>query len=73
MLAWVFVRLKSAPLAARLKQDRQMEVQEVLPLGGDARAILLRASDRTVLVVTGRKSGTALMPLSGQDAPEDWS
>ena len=73
LLVWVFIRIKSAPLAARLKQGRQLEVREVLSLGGDARAVLMRAKDRDVLIVTGRKSGTALLTLSDTETAEDQS
>jgi len=65
LLAWVAIRLNHAPLKARLKQSRRMEMAEVLPLGGDARAILLNADGQSVLIVTGRKGGTALLALPG--------
>jgi len=68
VLAWAAIRFNRAPLAARLKGDRRMEVAEVLPLGGDARAILMRADGQSVLIVTGRKGGTAMLPLDA--APE---
>ena len=35
----------------------------MLPIGGDARAILMRADGHSVLIVTGRKGGTAILPL----------
>ncbi|MEQ8900776.1 MAG: flagellar assembly protein FliO [Roseovarius sp.] len=64
ILLWAAIRFNRAPLAARLKGDRRMEVAEVLPLGGDARAILMRADGHSVLIVTGRKGGTAMLPLA---------
>ena len=63
-LAWAAVRIWRAPLAARLGAARRLEVAEVLPLGGDTRAILMRADGHNVLVVTGRKGGTAMLPLA---------
>jgi hypothetical protein len=68
VLAWAAIRLNRAPLAARLKGDRRLEVAEVLPLGNDARAILMRADGQSILIVTGRKGGTAMLPLAA--APE---
>ena len=64
ILLWAAIRFNRAPLAARLKGDRRMEVAEVLPLGGDARAILMRADGQSILIVTGRKGGTAMLPLA---------
>lgn len=63
ILAWAAIRFNRAPLAARLGAGRSLELTETLSLGGDARAVLLRAQGQTVLVVTGRKSGTALTLL----------
>lgn len=64
VLAWAAIRFNRAPLAARLKGDRRMEVAEVLPLGGDARAILMRADGQSILIVTGRRGGTAMLALA---------
>ena len=71
ILLWAAIRFNRAPLAARLKGDRRLEVAEVLPIGGDARAILMRADGHSVLIVTGRKGGTAMLSLNA--APENAS
>lgn len=63
-LAWLVVRLKQGPISAKLKRDRAMDVLEVLPLGGDGRAILIRVHAQEVLVVNSRKGGTALLPIT---------
>lgn len=63
VLAWAVIRHKRAPLSARLAAGRNLELTETLNLGGDSRALLLKAEGQTVLVVTGRRSGTALTLL----------
>lgn len=69
LLLWVGVRLFRDPLAARLKPAEQpLELSATLSLGGDGRALLLRAEGQTVLVVTGRKSGTAMIALPADRA-----
>ena len=50
--------------AARLATGRKLELTETLNLGGDSRALLLKAEGQTVLVVMGRRSGTALTLLA---------
>lgn len=70
VLAWAAIRFNRAPLAARLGAGRSLELTETLSLGGDARAVLLRAQGQTVLVVMGRKSGTALTLLPTAPAAE---
>lgn len=71
VLIWTAIRLNRAPLAARLGAGRTLELAETLSLGGDARAILLRAQGQSVLVVMGRRSGTALTLLPTAPAAED--
>ncbi|MGX0974910.1 flagellar protein FliO/FliZ [Roseovarius sp. MBR-51] len=71
VLIWAAVRLNRAPLAARFGAGRTLEVAETLSLGGDARAILLRAEGQSVLVVMGRRSGTALTLLPMGPVVED--
>ncbi|KJS44169.1 hypothetical protein [Roseovarius sp. BRH_c41] len=71
VLIWAAIRLNRASLAARLGAGRTLELAETLSLGGDARAILLRAQGQSVLVVMGRRSGTALTLLPTAPAAED--
>ena len=64
VLVWAVIRHNRAPLAARLATGRKLELTETLNLGGDSRALLLKAEGQTVLVVMGRSSGTALTLLA---------
>ena len=66
VLVWAVIRHKRAPLSASLAAGRSLELKEVLALGGDSRALLLRAEGQTVLVVTGRRTGTAVTLLPQQ-------
>ena len=66
LIAWVIAQKYRGPLSQKIKADSPMDVQQVLSLGSDTRAILMRVGSQHVLVVTSRKSGTSVIAL---DAP----
>lgn len=61
-LVWLAIRLK-APGAQKPRQGRALNLIEVLPVGADSRAILLQVRGQEVLIVTSKKSGTAMVTL----------
>ena len=62
-VVWAVVKLFKTPLRQRLSADRRMALTEVLPLGADQRAVLMSVDGRDVLIVTGRRTGTAVEVL----------
>ena len=65
LLLWVGVRQHGARFSERLKQGKRLEIAEVAALGSATRAVLLTVDGTRVLVVSGRKPGTASQPLPG--------
>lgn len=70
LILWAVAQKYRGPLSQKIKADSPMDVQQVLSLGGDTRAILMQVDGQRVLVVTGRKSGTSVVTLSGRAEPE---
>ena len=71
LILWAVAQKYRGPLSQKIKADSPMDVQQVLSLGGDTRAILMQVDGQRVLVVTGRKSGTSVVTLAGSAEPED--
>ncbi|MFA8388034.1 MAG: hypothetical protein ACEPO2_20635 [Pelagibaca sp.] len=71
LILWAVAQKYRGPLSQKIKSDSLMDVQQVLSLGGDTRAILMQVDGQRVLVVTGRKSGTSVVTLAGRTEPED--
>lgn len=63
LISWVIAQKYRGPLSQKIKADSPMDVQQVLSLGSDTRAILMRVNTQHVLVVTGRKSGISVIAL----------
>lgn len=74
ILLWAVIRMNKGAIAARVgTADRRMAVEETLSLGGNTRAVLIKADGQKVLVVTAPKGGLsvlALDPAPQQEAVE---
>lgn len=63
LVVWGVVKLFKTPLRQHLSADRRMALTEVLPLGPDQRAVLMSVDGRDVLIISGRRTGTAVEVL----------
>lgn len=64
LILWAVAQRYRGTISQKIKADSPMDVQQVLSLGGDTRAILMHVNSQRVLVVTSRKSGTSVVALT---------